>query len=281
MPVGARTVTGIVVENRAAGASGIDPKSIKPIRETLDAGAFVPADVVALAAWTAEYYAAGAGETITAVLPPKTRGERADAHKTTRVGGDHSRRARSDRRLDAPDDPTLTSKQHEAVLAELAGMPEGISTALLAARGISADTVARLAKHGLISVRRDRVDRDPFEAAALTLAPPDALRQLTLEQSGALARLRALSAAGTFRVALLHGVTGSGKTEIYLRLAADAPRVRTHRADARAGDCAHARRRRAVPAGIRRSRRDSAQRVVGRRASRPVAAHPPTGMSTW
>ena len=51
----------------------------------LDAEPFIPPDVVALAQWTAEYYAAGAGETITAVLPPKTRGERADAHKTSRV----------------------------------------------------------------------------------------------------------------------------------------------------------------------------------------------------
>ena len=51
----------------------------------LDADAFVPPDVVALARWTAEYYAAGVGETIPAVLPPKARGGRADAHKTTRV----------------------------------------------------------------------------------------------------------------------------------------------------------------------------------------------------
>ena len=36
-------------------------------------------------AWTAEYYAAGVGETIPAVLPPKTRGARADAHKTVRI----------------------------------------------------------------------------------------------------------------------------------------------------------------------------------------------------
>src|SRR5207244_7510552 len=45
-------------------------------------------------------------------------------------------------------------------------------------------------------------------------------RPLTLEQTAALARLRTLAAAHTFSVALLHGVTGSGKTEIYLRLAA-------------------------------------------------------------
>src|SRR5438067_10730379 len=49
-------------------------------------------------------------------------------------------------------------------------------------------------------------------------AGPD--RPLTLEQTAALARLRALAASRTSSVALLHGVTGSGKTEIYVRLAA-------------------------------------------------------------
>jgi primosomal protein N' (replication factor Y) len=48
---------------------------------------------------------------------------------------------------------------------------------------------------------------------------PDADRKLTSEQEDALRRLREMAAARQFRVALLHGVTGSGKTEIYLRLA--------------------------------------------------------------
>jgi primosomal protein N' (replication factor Y) len=42
---------------------------------------------------------------------------------------------------------------------------------------------------------------------------------LTGEQAAAFERLRALAAEGGFRTALLHGVTGSGKTELYLRLA--------------------------------------------------------------
>ncbi len=48
----------------------------------------------------------------------------------------------------------------------------------------------------------------------------EADRRLTEEQSLALGRLRALAEARVFRVALLHGVTGSGKTEIYLQLSA-------------------------------------------------------------
>src|SRR5439155_8697664 len=43
---------------------------------------------------------------------------------------------------------------------------------------------------------------------------------LTLEQTTACERLHKLADAGEFRVALLHGVTGRGKTEIYIRLSA-------------------------------------------------------------
>src|SRR5581483_6968177 len=51
-------------------------------------------------------------------------------------------------------------------------------------------------------------------------AAADPARELTVEQESALTRLNALADAGRFRAALLHGVTGSGKTEIYIRLSA-------------------------------------------------------------
>jgi primosomal protein N' (replication factor Y) len=219
VPIGSRTVTGIVVDGRARMGQDIRGMDIKPIRHVLDAEPFVPADIVALARWTAEYYAAGAGETITSVLPPKARGERADAHKTKRVAmitaagleaisignGGSSARMRS-------------SRQREA-LTELAGAASGLPTAVLAARGVSADFITRLAKQGLIDLRQERVDRDPFEAAAFMASDADAGRSLTWEQSRGLTRLRALADSRAFHVALLHGVTGSGKTELYLRLA--------------------------------------------------------------
>jgi primosomal protein N' (replication factor Y) len=212
VPVGSRSVTGIVVEE-AAGVAGMREEDVKPIRQLLDHEPFIPADVVSLARWTAEYYAAGAGETITAVLPPKTRGDRADAHKTRRVA------VLTAAGLGALESPALTSKQRE-VLEILSGVRDGLPTPALAARGISADTVARLARQGLIGLRQERVDRDPFESASLAAVMPEANRQLTAEQSLGLGRLRALAEARAFRVALLHGVTGSGKTEIYQQLTA-------------------------------------------------------------
>jgi primosomal protein N' (replication factor Y) (superfamily II helicase) len=110
------------------------------------------------------------------------------------------------------------TRQREA-LALLKGSPEGIDTAALDERGIGAATLKRLSELGLILLARRRVDRDPFaQSAAIESAAREPL-VLTDEQTVALGRLHALASEGGFQTALLHGVTGSGKTELYLRLA--------------------------------------------------------------
>src|SRR5207249_2153030 len=183
---GSRTVTGIVVA-RDVTLAGVAESEIKSIRQVLDDDAFLPADVVALARWTAEYYAAGPGETITAVLPPKTRGARADAHKTMRVA------AITAAGLGAIEEPSsITTKQRET-LDILAGAPYGVPTSQLAARGLGAGTISRLAAGGLVSLRQDRVDRDPFEAAPFAAVASDADRRLTIEQEAACTRLRTMA----------------------------------------------------------------------------------------
>jgi primosomal protein N' (replication factor Y) (superfamily II helicase) len=272
VPLGTRIVTGIVVEigveaNAERRTPNAEPRTpndeprttnVKCVRQVLDAGAFVPPDVVALARWTAEYYAAGVGDTIPALLPPMARGGRADAHKTTRMA------AITAAGLGALEGE-VPPRQREA-LELLAGSPTGIGTAALSARGIAADAISRLAKRGYISLRQERIDRDPFatqeqgQTRVRSRSDPDLTRvrpgsdlvatgsepgahqvatgwqpggdrvatdiaisdrQLTGEQADALARLGRLADTGAFHVALLHGVTGSGKTEIYIRLSAD------------------------------------------------------------
>ena len=214
VPLGSRLVTGIVVEIDVA-PDGVDEADIKPIRQLLDSDTFIPADVLALARWTADYYAAGAGETITAVLPPMTRG-RVSGHKSVRmaaitVAGLQAR--------DTDHAPSLTKRQRSA-LDLLAGAAQGLATPDLASRGIPSEAIARLAARGFVSVRQDRVERSPFSAASFDATPAPVDRRLTSEQAYALNRLTRLAGAGAFRVALLHGVTGSGKTEIYIRLSA-------------------------------------------------------------
>jgi primosomal protein N' (replication factor Y) len=228
VPLGSRLVTGIVIGEEAATA--VDEAAVKTLHEVLDNDALVPGDVIDLAAWTAEYYAAGPGETVTAVLPPTARGSRADAHKSVRVAAitaagleavQRGTAANDSADNDGPRVRVLSSKQREA-LGLLSGTPAGIPTPQLAERGIQSDTVVRLVRHGLISLRQDRVDRNPFAVAAAPVGPDHAGsgRRLTTEQASALERLTTLAATCEFRVALLHGVTGSGKTEVYLRLSA-------------------------------------------------------------
>jgi len=220
-------VTGIVV--------GVDvqdePKNVKPIRQLLDQESFVPPDVVALAKWTAEYYACGVGDTIPALLPPMARGARADAHKTMRVAAITAAGLEvlgMARGVESNVKP-LTDKQRDA-LDLLSGSPTGVATAILATRGIAPDVISRLTRHGYVSVRQEIVNRDPWSTKSdLTVRLPGQtsksdqqvrLRSLTAEQTAAFDRLTALARTADFKVALLHGVTGSGKTEIYLRLSA-------------------------------------------------------------
>ena len=115
------------------------------------------------------------------------------AHKTLRVA------AITVAGIEALASGTPTPRQRDA-LTLLAAAPGGCRRRSCS-RGVAADAVSRLVRAGFVSVRQDRVDRDPFDAAALRIAAADPLRQLTAEQASALARLRTspIRAAFTWR----------------------------------------------------------------------------------
>ena len=204
----------------------------KEIVEALDVEPLLPPAVVDLCRWVAEYYVAGIGDALGVAMPPgaratKARGFRKQRIATATVLGSDSG-AGPTPGVESARHPNLTPKQR-AALDILVGAPAGLPTSELRDRGVTTDALMRLVKRGLATIRDDQEDRDPFERAALAdvvrlpsasaRQVPDAARELTDEQRRALAELSALADAGDFRVALLHGVTGSGKTEIYLRLA--------------------------------------------------------------
>src|SRR5687768_11397701 len=226
--VGSRTVTGCVVElgTSEPGREEAGPE-LKDLVEVVDREPFLPAAIVELCRWVADYYVAGIGDAIAVAMPPGARAK-ASSFRTRRVATltahgqccvanpDADRLDRSSHA--ATPHRGLTAKQGDALLA-LAAASAGLPLSELRDRGVTADVLARLAARGLVAIRDEAHDRDPFENAAMRDVIPDAARRLTAEQTAAFEELAALADAGEFRVALLHGVTGSGKTEIYLRLA--------------------------------------------------------------
>jgi primosomal protein N' (replication factor Y) len=235
VPLGKRVLTGIVVSESTrrlaaggwrlpgeytnsdlpdASASRQQPianrDNIKPIIDILDPTPFLPSDVVALARWVAEYYACGIGEAIATAMPPRSA-----AHRTVRVAS-LTAQGQDVTETEAGLKARATSRQRE-VLTLLLGAPDGIETPQLAQRGIASSTINRLTALGLVTVSRRTVDRDPFVRATMATARVPVV--LTDEQGAAFDRLSALASEGLFRTVLLHGVTGSGKTELYLRLA--------------------------------------------------------------
>ena len=67
-PLGSRVLTGIVLGEAEPPA---DDAALKDLIDVLDETAFLPADVLRLARWVADYYACGIGEALAAAMPPR------------------------------------------------------------------------------------------------------------------------------------------------------------------------------------------------------------------
>ena len=217
VPLGSRVVTGCVID---APVSAPDSGTLKDIVDVLDQEAFLPESVVSLALWVAEYYAAGPGDALLNAMPPKARKGEATAFRRVSiaewVGEDVGAEA-----------PTLRGDKQRAAAELLKRSPDGVALSELRKTGVGLSTVRTLERAGLVRIREEIVERDPFEAVGGTDTSMWSLegttpagRELTPEQAHAYRRMEEAVIAGQFKAILLQGVTGSGKTELYLRLAA-------------------------------------------------------------
>ena len=201
VPFGRGERTGLIVG--FGDEAGVEAPRLKAVLHIQRGVPPLPADWLELVAFVARYYHAPLGEVVALALPPGLR--------------------RADGVSDEDEDPLLGVTQ-EGHLALAAARRASRAFALLQALGaepgpwrrsgirsrVGGEAVGELLRRGWLEIVVDPGAR--HEAGAQPLATP--------EQAAA---VEAIVGAGMrFRAWLLHGVTGSGKTEVYLRLAAHA-----------------------------------------------------------
>ncbi len=200
VPFGHQTTLGVVLG--LATESALAPDRLAEPDAVLPPG--VPPDLVELAGWIAEQYCSTPARALSLVLPPGAAGG-APSSRTVLVASLTAVGASALR-----GEERLTDRQRETLRAL-----EREGTALASVLGTA--TLRRLQTRGLVELR-------PLERAARPSAVTvgrrlDGIPTLTEEQrrvlDAVLGALRAGQAdGGRF---LLHGVTGSGKTEVYLQ----------------------------------------------------------------
>jgi len=182
-----------------------DLRQVKEVRKTIDPEPLIDPDLMDLARWMARYYVTPLGQVLTAILPAAVKKQA--GFKTVRlvVRGD---------RTEADVDRVLSKQQR--VLDRLDAMDHPVTPRELARMaGCTTAVVKALEKKGLVKIVTKRTEE--FVRDLYVPVDQEQLPELTSEQLLAMQRIKALINRDEFGCLLVNGVTGSGKTEIYLR----------------------------------------------------------------
>ncbi|WP_176109935.1 primosomal protein N' [Paraburkholderia youngii] len=207
VPFGKRHVVGLICE--VAAHSEVPAERLRDVDKVCASCPPVSAHWLALAGFAADYYQRGLGEVALPALPQALR----DASRWSRLFAPEERY-----RL-TPEGRTALPDALPARATALRGLAQALAQAdfLLAAdaRALHPKALATLDTWQAAGwVTLNVIDAAAVPAASLPDAPAPVLPTLTDEQASA---VEAIRAADGFAPFLLHGVTGSGKTEVYLR----------------------------------------------------------------
>ncbi|HEY8346922.1 MAG TPA: primosomal protein N' [Symbiobacteriaceae bacterium] len=210
VPFGHRWVAGLYLGPAEAPPEGV---TVKPIQGLLSDIPPIPAVLLALARWTARRYLSTYPAALRLLLPAEARREQV---RTLREHWYRLALPEDEARVLIQRLQARAPRQAALLLYLLENQGQAAHSELVRrlGEGIRDPIKAALQKGWLVAAEQVR-RRDPFGDRPVTLPPP----VLTREQEEALASIQQeLMAPPSFRQpVLLHGVTGSGKTELFLR----------------------------------------------------------------
>lgn len=185
----------------------VDVRRFKRVAGVIDTASLLSPAMLRLTRWMADYYLCPWGQVLGTVVPAGVR----------RLAG-----TRQVTLMQVPPDiaenlgrQKLSSKQQRRALEVLASSGRPLTMAQLAdAAGCTASPVKQLLKRGLIEGFTKRVAHGEFDETPVLREPP---LKLNTDQQQALDEVLSALEAAEPRGMVLHGVTGSGKTEVYLQ----------------------------------------------------------------
>jgi primosomal protein N' (replication factor Y) len=206
VPLRGRTVKGFIVSIKTSSPYG----QLQPILRLSGHQALLPPDLVELADWIGRYYCCSARRVMKQMLPAPVRKE-VGAKEQLFVSRARTREAlaqiAAELRRRHPSQATVL----DAILKVEKGL---LLTDLLERAGVSRSPVDSLVKAGHLSMRLLEIDRSPLEEAEYILSGP---KKLHPQQAQALEAIEKSLHGRAYGVHLILGITGSGKTEVYLQ----------------------------------------------------------------